>query len=111
MSFKKFRNRKWVRIITSRYMIILILFVIWMFFFDTNSFLIHNELNDDIKVLQNNADFYQKEIDGDKEFIKRMEDSNEMEKFARERYFLKKENEDIFLIEHEDSIKDNKNNE
>ena len=34
-----------------------------------------------------------------------MEDSNQMEKFARERYYLKKENEDIYIIEHEDSIK------
>ena len=38
-------------------------------------------------------------------FIKKMEDSNEMEKFAREKYYLKKENEDIYIIEHEDSIK------
>ncbi len=92
-------------------MIILILFVIWMLFFDTNSFLIHNELNNDIRDLENNAEFYQKEIDGDKEFIYRMQDSSEMEKFARQRYFLKKENEDIFLIEHEDSIKKNRKNE
>ena len=77
MSFKKFRNKKWVRIITNRYMIILILFVVWMLFFDTNSFLIHNELNNDINVLENNAEFYKKEIDGDKEFIEKMQDSNE----------------------------------
>lgn len=92
-------------------MIILILFVVWMLFFDTNSFLIHNELNNDINVLENNAEFYKKEIDGDKEFIEKMQDSNEMEKFARQRYFLKKENEDIFLIEHEDSLKKNRKNE
>jgi hypothetical protein len=34
-----------------------------------------------------------------------MKDSNEMEKFAREKYYLKMENEDIYIIEHEDSIK------
>ena len=39
-----------------------------------------------------------------------MKDSNEIEKFAREKYYLKKDNEDIYIIEHEDSIK-NKNNE
>jgi len=38
-----------------------------------------------------------------------MKDSNEIEKFAREKYYLKKDDEDIFIIEHEDSIK-NKNN-
>jgi cell division protein FtsB len=55
--------------------------------------------------LEDNAEFYQNEIDHDKTFIKKMEDSNEMEKFAREKYYLKKENEDIYIIEHEDSIK------
>ena len=76
-----------------------------MLFFDTNSYLIHNELDSDINALEENAEFYQNEIDHDKTFIKKMEDSNEMEKFAREKYYLKKENEDIYIIEHEDSIK------
>jgi len=85
--------------------LILILFIVWMLFFDTNSYLIHNELDSDINALEENAEFYQKEINQDKSFIKKMEDSNEMEKFAREKYYLKKENEDIYIIEHEDSIK------
>ena len=38
-----------------------------------------------------------------------MKDSNEIEKFAREKYYLKKNDEDIFIIEHEDSIKNKKN--
>lgn len=105
MSFKEFKNKKWVRFISNKYVLILILFVAWMFFFDANSYLIHHELDGDINALEDNAEFYQKEIDNDKTFIKKMEDSNEMEKFAREKYYLKKENEDIYIIEHEDSIK------
>lgn len=89
-------------------MLILILFLIWMFFFDTNSYLIHNELNNDVSGLEDNKEFYEKEIEHDKSFIQKMEDSNEMEKYAREKYFLKRENEDIFIIEHEDSIKKDK---
>jgi len=85
--------------------LILILFIVWMTFFDANSYFIHQELNNDINALEDNAEFYQKEIDHDKTFIKKMEDSNEMEKFAREKYYLKKENEDIYIIENEDSIK------
>ncbi len=92
-------------------MLILILFIVWMVFFDTNSYLIHSELDKEVDGLKNNSEFYQKEINHDKSFIKKMEDSNEMEKFAREKYYLKKENEDIFIIEHEDSIKKNKENE
>ena len=104
------KNKKWVRIISNKYLLILILFFVWMFFFDTNSFFIHQELNDDIKKLENNKKVYQEEIKNDKVFIDKMKDSNEIEKFAREKYYLKKDNEDIYIIEHEDSIK-NKNNE
>ncbi|MBZ0326443.1 MAG: septum formation initiator family protein [Altibacter sp.] len=95
----------------ATYVIILVLFIIWMFFFDTNSFLIHKELNDDIKALEENKEFYQEEIKQDKSFIEKMQDSNEIEKFAREKYFLKKPNEDIYLIEHEDSVKKTKKDE
>ena len=105
MKFQKFRQNKWVRFLSNKYVLILILFLVWMVFFDANSYLIHHELDRDIDALEDNAEFYQKEIDHDKSFIKKMEDSNEMEKFAREKYYLKKENEEIYIIEHEDSIK------
>jgi cell division protein DivIC len=104
------KNKKWVRIVSNKYLLILILFFVWMFFFDTNSFFIHQELNDDINKLENNKKVYQEEIKNDKVFIDKMKDSNEIEKFAREKYYLKKDDEDIYIIEHEDSIK-NKNNE
>ena len=105
MKFQEFRQKKWIRFISNKYVLILILFIVWMIFFDANSYLIHHELDNDINALEENAEFYQKEIDHDKDFIKKMEDSNEMEKFAREKYYLKKENEDIYIIENEDSIK------
>jgi cell division protein FtsB len=89
-------------------MLILVLFIVWMLFFDTNSFLIHNELNHDINALEANKEFYKDEITKDQVFIEKMQDSNEVEKFAREKYFLKKEKEDIFIIEHEDSLIKNK---
>ncbi len=111
MKFSELKQKKWVRILSNKYTLILILFVIWMIFFDTNSYFIHKELNDDINALQDTKEFYQKEIDEDKKFIEKMKDSDEVEKYAREKYYLKKENEDIFIIEHEDSIKQNDQNE
>jgi cell division protein FtsB len=79
-----------------------------MVFFDTNSYFIHKELDDEIDALETNKEFYKSETDKDKRFIEKMEDSLEMEKFAREKYYLKKENEDIYIIENEDSIKSNR---
>ena len=105
MSDDKIKNNKWIRIIGNKYLIITVFFVFWMLFFDTNSFLIHKELNDDIKKLEENKKAYLEEIINDKIFIDKMKDSVEIEKFAREQYYLKKENEEIYLIEHEDSVK------
>ncbi len=107
MKFSSLKKNKWLRIISNKYVLILILFGVWMFFFDANSFLVHKELNDEINELENNKDYFQKEITDDKEFLEKLKDEDEMENFARETYYLKKENEEIFIIEHEDSIKNN----
>jgi len=100
------KQKTWFKWISNKYVLILLLFLVWMFFFDTNSWFIHKELNDDIRALNDNKEFYQKEIKHDKQFIETMKDSNEQEKYAREKYFLKKEGEDIYIIEHQDSIND-----
>ena len=103
--FSKIKNNKWVQIISNKYLIITVLFIIWMLFFDTNSYLIHHELNNDIKKLEKNKEEYLEEIMNDKLFIEKMKDTSEIEKFAREQYYLKRKNEEIYLIEHEDSVK------
>ena len=95
----------------NKYTLILILFLVWMVFFDTNSYFIHKELNDDVKALEQTKDFYREEIEKDKQFIEKMNDSDEVEKYAREKYYLKKEKEDIYIIEHEDSLKLKKKDE
>ncbi len=107
MKYSSLKKNKWLRIISNKYVLILILFGVWMLFFDANSFLVHKELNDEINELENNKEYFQKEITDDKKFLERLKDEDEMENFARETYYLKKENEEIFIIEHQDSIKNN----
>ncbi len=105
MKLSELKKNKWIRFLSNKYVLILVLFIIWMIFFDANSYLIHHELDSDIKALEDNTEFYKKEIEQDKGFIEKMKDSNEIEKFAREKYYLKRDNEDIYIIEHQDSIK------
>ncbi len=92
---------------TNMYVMVLTAFLIWMIFFDTNSLLIHLELKKEIKKLEKTQDFLEKEIVKDKKIIKKLSDKEELEKFAREEYYLKKKNEEIFLIEYEDSLQSN----
>lgn len=85
-------------------------FVIWMLFLDSNSFLIHNDLNEEIDNLENEKEYYRKEIVKDNKAIKELKKEEGLEKFAREAYYMKRENEDIYIIEYADSLK-SKNNE
>lgn len=105
MGLKELKQKKWFKIFTNTYILVLTIFVIWMAFFDTNSLLIHLELRNEIKKLEKQKDFLKDEIAKDKEILEKMSDENELEKLAREKYYMKKENEEIFLIEYEDSLK------
>ena len=71
-----------------------------MFFFDTNVQL-NKEFKKEIEELNNIINFYNKEISKDKDTIIELQDSLQLEKFAREQYLMKKENEDIYIIEYD----------
>ena len=70
-----------------------------MIFFDTNSLLMHFELNKKIQKLENQKIYYLNEIKKDRTNIYEIESDSGIEKYAREKLFMKKENEEIFLIE------------
>tara|TARA_R110000744_G_scaffold241563_2_gene358854 strand:- start:1750 stop:2082 length:333 start_codon:yes stop_codon:yes gene_type:complete len=105
MGLKGLRKKKWFGVVTNMYVLVLTVFVVWMVFFDTNSLLIHWELKKQINNLEKQKEFLHEEIDRDKKIIEKLSDPEELEKFAREQYYLKKKNEEIYLIEYEDSVK------
>ncbi|OAD45636.1 FtsB family cell division protein [Polaribacter atrinae] len=104
MTLNKIKNNKAVKILTNVFVLILIPFLIWMFFFDENSYLVHRKFDNEIKDLESTISFYKKKIAEDKATIKKLQDSIQLERFAREKYLMKKENEEIYLIEF-DTIK------
>jgi cell division protein DivIC len=100
------KNKKWFELITNKYVIIFAIYSIWMLFIDNYSYLEHRVLDNQISELEDNKDYYQNEVLKDEKQIKHLKNPKEIEKYAREKYFMKKENEDIFIIEFEsDSIK------
>lgn len=100
----KIKNNKILKIFKNAFILIFVIFAVWMLFFDTNSFLTHWELNNDIDDLEAEKDYYLREIEKDKKEIKKISTEEGLEKFARETYYMKKENEEIYIIEYEDSI-------
>ena len=73
----------------------------WITFLDTNSLLIHAELNSEIKKLKKRKDALTEEIIKDQELINKLENIDSLEHYGREKYNMKKQNEDIFIIEYQ----------
>lgn len=101
MKLKDLRRKSWFRIVSNKYVLLLIFFAIWMFFLDSNSWFVHNELDQEVNKLEDNKEYYQNEIAKDKAIIKQLKDSVELEKFARQKYYMKRPNEEIFIIEYD----------
>lgn len=95
----------WVYLLKNIYLLISLFFVIWMVFFDSNSVLIQWQLSKEIRELEREKRYLQKEITKDKLLLEKFADSLEKERFARETYYFKRANEDIFIIEFQDSLK------
>ena len=95
----------YLKYLKNIYIIVLTLYVIWMLFFDTNSLQIHRELQKEIDQLQYEKTQLEKEINQDQELLKALENPKELERYARERYGMQKEDEEVFVIEHLDSLK------
>lgn len=104
MKFKEFRKNRVVKFISNKYFILTFLFIIWMLFFDENSYLNHRELNEEIEELEDASDYYRKEIKRDSNVIENLNNKDSLEKYAREQYKMKRDNEDIYIIEY-DSLK------
>jgi len=79
-----------------------------MLFLDTYSYFDHRILDHEINELENNKKYYQEEIKKDQNNIKLLKNPDQIEKYAREKYYMKKDSEDIYIIEYEgDTIKKN----
>ena len=96
-----------LKILGNRYVIVLAFFTVWMLFLDNTSYMEHRILNKQLNELEDNKKYYQDEIKKDSEDIKQLKNPDQIEKYAREKYYMKRDSEDIYIIEFEgDSIKD-----
>ncbi len=81
----------------NRVFIILTIFFIWMLIFDKANLFTQIKLARTVSRLQNDKIYYQNQI---KEVeAQRLDMENNTEKFARERYFMKTSDEDVFVID------------
>ena len=84
------------------YLLITTVFLIWILFLDSNSVVVNIKLKSQINDLENKINQLQKEIEIDKKLIATLKNLDSLEKYGREKHFMKKQNEEIFIIEIEE---------
>jgi len=104
VNLKQIRKSRWFKLGTNIYVLVSAFFIIWMLFFDTNSFRILWSLESKIDELARQKEELIRQIQEDQIYIEKLSDSIELEKFGRENYYLKKADEDIYIVEFRDSL-------
>jgi cell division protein DivIC len=85
------------------YVVTSISFLVWLTFLDSNDLISRFKLGAKMRSLQNEKEYYQEKItEVEKDRKELLTNKELLEKFAREKYLMKKETEDVFIIQQED---------
>lgn len=91
--------KRLLNLIKNKYFLASLGFVVWMLFFDRNDLASQYAYRSQVNKLEEEKDFYIQQISKVEKDLKELDsDQDKLEKFARERYFMKRDNEDIFVI-------------
>ena len=88
-----------LNLFSNKYFLSALVFAGWMLFFDRNDLISQYDYRTELGKLQEEKDFYTIEIERVKKSLDELtSDQAMLEKFAREKYLMKKENEDVYVI-------------
>ena len=91
---------KFLRLLFNKYTITAAAFAVLMLFFDQNDYVSMKERNKELQDVKDNIAFLNTEIGKmDASYVALIKDPKELERFAREKYRMKKENEDLYIVE------------
>ena len=101
--------RKILPVLTNRYFIVALGFAIWMLFFDQRDFFQQKERAAELNKLESAKKYNQYEISKTKKQLENLQNNPAaIEKFARERYLLKRDGEEVYLFEDSNTSADKK---
>ena len=91
--------KKVFSVLKNKYLITIVALTVWVIFFDKNDLKTQLELRKEVKQLEEERNYFAKETQGITSDIKELyTNPKTLEKFAREKYLMKRDNEDIFVI-------------
>lgn len=88
-----------IRIFRNKYILTLLVFIVWLLIFDRNNLIDRGKYLKALNEMEAQKIYYTEKIRHDSTRLYELQtDADNLEKFAREQYLMKKENEDIFVI-------------
>lgn len=88
-----------VKIFSSKILFAAVIGGVWLTFGDDNSLMDYMQYNMKVRQLTNEVNYYKKQIaDCNRKMENMRTDQESLEKFAREQYYMKRQNEEIFII-------------
>ena len=91
--------KKIFSILFNKYLLTTVAFIVWMIFFDSNNLITRNKLQATLDSLNQVKHYYLQDIKQDSAMYQGLlRDSNQLERFAREKYLMKRDHEDLFLV-------------
>ena len=92
-------------ILTNKYLLAGIAFAIWMLFFDRNNVPVQTQRLQELNKLEKSEQLLSRQIDETKEELELLKNNPAtLEKYAREKYMMKKENEDLYIVKIDSSF-------
>ncbi len=96
--------KKLVELFRNKYFLVSSCFLVWLLFFDRNDLLSQYEYRTQLNKFKDEKAFYIQEIEKVKTDLNELTTNRErLEKFAREKYLMKKDDEDVYVIIREPS--------
>lgn len=92
-------------ILRNKYFLSLVFFLVWLTFFDRNNFISQVRYGRTLNKHRQQMEFYKSEIYKDSVALVELSDTAKLEKFAREKYLFKRDNEDIYIVVKEEEEK------
>jgi cell division protein FtsB len=84
----------------SKFVLAGLLFAVWMLFLDSNNLFIQWELSQEVRALEDGVEYYRKELTQTQRRLNELEsDPKQLEKFARETYWMHRPGEEVMLVE------------
>jgi cell division protein FtsB len=83
----------------NKYVVTISVFTIWMLFIDQNNVVDQVKMSREIKQMEADREYYLEQIQTDSARLHELTtDRDNLEKYAREQYLMKKKDEDVFLV-------------